>query len=315
MALEVAQKLRLTAAALGCSALKDLAREFRRTNPATAFDVEPAYKWLQGRSTPRSAQVYADWATLLDLGQSAEWLQSCTVEALADAICARHGLDRGGLLLGAARFGRHPASGTDTGDGYLVGVYACYSMAWSPYYAGQLVRGGLVLAMLPAGRRLVAEYTENLPTGPLRARGPVGLGRRSMHLTLVEQGDSEPLHFSLMRPARPASIILGLMSGITVLAPEPLPSVSRIALVRVPAAAEALERSNRYLEPEGTLAADLAALGLCVPNHAIDAALRSFLTATGQGGWDQMPSTVAAELIAHFDRLWFGQAADATAPA
>ena len=36
MSLELAQKLRLTAAALGCVALKELAREFRRVNPTAS---------------------------------------------------------------------------------------------------------------------------------------------------------------------------------------------------------------------------------------------------------------------------------------
>src|SRR5690349_2437186 len=124
MTVELAQKLRLTAAVLGCGALKDLAREFRRVNAATAFDIEPAYKWLQGRSAPRSPQVYADWAALLDLGHPADWLRRCTVEMLAEAICARHSIDRASLSLAASRFGRG-SIGNDGTESYLCGTYAC----------------------------------------------------------------------------------------------------------------------------------------------------------------------------------------------
>jgi hypothetical protein len=313
MALDLAQKLRLTAAALGCSALKDLAREFRRANPATSFDVEPAYKWLQGRSSPRSAQIYTDWVGLLDIAHPAEWLQRCSVEALAEAICDRHGLDRESLMLSAARFGRTPSpGGQEAADTYLTGVYACYSMAWSPYYAGRLIRGTLVVSTIPPGRRIVADYSENLPTGPYRARGSVVLGRRSLHLSLAEHNGGEPLHFSLMRPARPASLLLGILSGVTLLAPEPLPSVSRVAMVRVTEPVEVVERSNRYLEPTTTLTDDLRPLGLRPGDPAaMDGLLGGFLTMPGKGGWDQVPGNVAAELIAMFDQLWFEQRADA----
>jgi hypothetical protein len=309
LAVDLAQKLRLTAAALGCNALKDLAREFRRTNPSTPFDVEPAYKWLQGRSAPRSAQVYADWSALLDLGQTPEWVQRCTVDAFADAVCRRHGLERQSLLLRAARFGRAAAGGTENGDSYLAGVYACYSMAWSPYYAGRLIRGCMSLA--PGSRRLVAEYSENLPTGPFRAHGNVVVGRRSIHMAISQQAGEEPLQFSLMLPGRPASLILGILSGITLLAPEPLPSTSRIALVRVPAGNDEVNTSNRYLEADCSLARDLAALGLGLPDPAtVDRLLGAFLSGGGQGGWDQVPSALASELMTTFDRYWFERTAE-----
>ena len=90
-------------------------------------------------------------------------------------------------------------------------------MAWSPYYVGRLIRGTLAVTTLPGGRRLVADYSENLPTGPYRARGAVLLGRRSLHLSLAEHNGGEPLHFSLMRPARPASVLLAFLSGMAIL--------------------------------------------------------------------------------------------------
>ena len=51
----LAAKLRITAALLGCATRKELCARFRSVNPATEFDLERSYKWLQGRALPRSA--------------------------------------------------------------------------------------------------------------------------------------------------------------------------------------------------------------------------------------------------------------------
>ncbi len=49
---ELALKLRLTSAALGCHGRKELCARFRAANPHTHFDLERSHKWMQGRATP-----------------------------------------------------------------------------------------------------------------------------------------------------------------------------------------------------------------------------------------------------------------------
>ena len=95
-------KLRITAAVLGCASQKDLCARFREANPGTIFELDRSYKWMQGRSLPRSAQVYEDWAKLLGTGASAAHLQSCTVDEFLDLVCARRDVSRE-VLLGRRR--------------------------------------------------------------------------------------------------------------------------------------------------------------------------------------------------------------------
>jgi len=77
---------------------KDLAAAFRRVNPATPFDVDRAYKWLQGRAQPREQQIYEDWSKVLGLDRPGQWIADCDAEAFLDEICVRHGRDREDLL-------------------------------------------------------------------------------------------------------------------------------------------------------------------------------------------------------------------------
>ena len=98
---DLAAKLRITAALLGCASQKDLCARFRRLNPAT-FDLDRSYKWMQGRAQPRSARVYEDWATLLGTASPIAHLQSCTIDEFLDLVCDHHQVSRDAL---AARAG------------------------------------------------------------------------------------------------------------------------------------------------------------------------------------------------------------------
>ena len=96
----VAAKLRLTAALLGCASQKELCAVFRQANPTTEFDLGRSYKWIQGRSLPRSPRVYKDWAGVLGMDRSADWIATCTLDAFVEALCTRHAVDRRTLLAG-----------------------------------------------------------------------------------------------------------------------------------------------------------------------------------------------------------------------
>ena len=174
---DLPEKLRVTAAFLGCANQKDLCAAFRRMNPKSDFDLERSYKWMQGRAAPRSARVYQDWAALVGTqDRPPSWLASCALGEFVDALCAGRAAERDALLRRAGLNGAGTGVGAAAGgaaagpDGYLCGAYACYSHAQSPYYRGRIIRGTLVIQ--PAARRadgLVATYSQALATGRHRA--------------------------------------------------------------------------------------------------------------------------------------------------
>jgi len=306
MTQEFAIKLRLTAAVLGCGSHKALCARFRAVNPATGFDLARSEKWLQGRAMPRSAQVYEDWAKLLRTDRPADWLVACAVDAFLAEICARFDSEPQDLWHRAGLPGTPAGAAAAASAGgsrhYLCGAYACYSHAWSPYYRGRLIRGALLIA--PArGGRLTAVYSEAIAGGMARLQGPVLQTGRTLHLDVREEGSGAPLFLSLFLPAPPASVLTGLLSGATIVGPEPEPSVSRFAAIRVAAAAPHLERSNRYMAPTATqIADDLRALGVDPPRlEAAVGVLRRFLGSSRFAGFDQTPAAAQARLVAFFD--------------
>lgn len=317
MAREFDRKLRLTAAALGCGTCKELVAAFRRVNPITPFDTARTYKWLQGRALPRQQQVYADWAQLLDLDRSPASLLSIDIDAFLVLVSARYALDRDTLLRRAGLFGG-PASGAAApsvgGDRYLCGTYLAYSHAWSPYYSGRLIRGTLSVTAPLARGRLVATYSEALPTGPFSVQGPVVALGRSLYLHLREPGSEVPLFMTLFQPTPPASVLAGFLCGATFVGHDQRPSATRVLAARLPETAERPQGSDRYLEPGGSVAADLEAAGLALGAPAeIDARIASFLDGSPAGGLDQIDATTYGGLVDVFDRLLIGRGEAAVA--
>ena len=191
MVRDFSAKLRLTAAALGCGTRKELAAAFRGVNAATAFEVERADKWLQGKASPRAAQVYRDWAQLLDLDRPLAWLAACSAEELLELLAARSGLRREMLAERAERFARRAPSQPSRPAShplYLDGSYVCYSHAWSPYFAGRRLRGALTIGQVGEDRRAEVVYSESLPTGSLRFEGTISLAGRAMQLDTRQVG-------------------------------------------------------------------------------------------------------------------------------
>ena len=320
VARDIDRKLRLTAALLGAATRKDLAAAFRRINPATPFDVDRAHKWLQGRASPREPQVYEDWATLLNLGRTGAWIADCDSEAFLDAICARHQRDRDALRRQIER-PAPPSSHQPERGPPLAGTYACYSHAWSPYFRGRLIRGELTIAAAPATHRLSATYAEALVTGRLEVEGTVTLNKRALHIDVREASGDVQLAFCLFRPAPPVSVLAGFMCGAPVIGPEVQLSVSRIAMVRLPAASPTLRQADAYLAPQASVAADLAALGLPTAEPAlVDRHIAAFLGGGDGGGLDLIASDAYRALAELLDRSWLapttspGGAADSPAP-
>jgi hypothetical protein len=185
----------------------------------------------------------------------------------------------------------------------LTGTYACYSHAWSPYFRGRVIRGELSIGPGSGPNRSRASYAEILPTGRLRLEGPVSVEKRAVHLDLREPGGDAHMVYFLVPPTPPVSVLAGLMCGATVIGHAAQPSVTRIAMVRLPAANARLSTAEAYLPTQGSIAEDLVALGLVVVDPvAVDRHLAAFLAAGS--GLDQIPVSDYQPLVESLDRAW-----------
>ncbi|TIQ27199.1 MAG: hypothetical protein E5X48_33190 [Mesorhizobium sp.] len=309
MAQHIAQKLRLTSALLGTVTRKDLAAAFRAVNPKTAFDLGRADKWLQGRARPRQMSVYDDWAKLLELEQPGAWIAESELPAFTAAIAARHGIDgaelerRAGMQFEAST---HDERGLGSG---LAGTYACYSRAWSPYYRGQLIKGRLSIEPGPGAHGLTATYREILPTGQLQLGGPVSPAKRGLYLHLKEVGGDTQFFLCLFPHTQPVSVLGGYMCGAAIIGPEAQPSITRIILVRLRDTAPGAETWGGYLPAGGSIAGDLAGIGIAVEHpETVDRQLEQFLGADAGGGANQIPPADFRAIVDVFDRHWLQHA-------
>ncbi len=302
MARDIDRKLRATAAFLGTITRKDLAGAFRKVNPATPFDIGRADKWLQGRAQPRELRVYADWAKVLDLDRTAQWMADSSLDELLDAISERHGRERRALqdLVDAGRSRARLGPGFD-----LTGTFVCYSHAWSPYFRGRLLRGELSVGAPSAAMRVPATYAEVLPTGRMELDGTLAIDKRGLRLEVSDKtGGEQIVNFCLFPPSPPASVLGGLMMGTALIGPDAQPSVSRVVMIRLPASTETLRSADAYLPLQGSIAEDLGTLGLSVKQPAVvDERLTAFLKAS-DGGFDQVPMAAYRGLVDVFDRSW-----------
>jgi hypothetical protein len=282
VAVALAAKLRMAAAALGCASRKEFCARFRVVNPATQCDIDRLNKWVQGRSQPRSSSVYADLAGVIGTTRPGRWIAECDIEEFAAELSARTGADAAALASsdGLTPRGTPRSPGLFGGVRTLTGAFAAYSPCWSPHFRGQLLRGSMRLAPGPGGG-LIATYAESLIGRDVRLTGPVQLGGGSMHAVVREPDGDIPLFISVTVPGPPASVMCGVMSGVAFLAHGSLPSACRIVFVRVPDSPR-LDATNRYFAPDqGAVANDVAELGLTVPEAArFDEFTRAFLGVT-----------------------------------
>lgn len=289
----LAVKLRMVAAALGCASRKEFCARFRAVNAATQCDLERLNKWMQGRSLPRAASVYADLAAVIGSTKPGSWIAGCSVEEFAAEIAACTGAEALAVPDMPARRAEPALTGLFGGTASLAGAFAAYSLAWSPHYRGTLIRGALRLQSDARGK-LMATYAESLLGRQLQLGGEVQIGRRAMDFTLREPESGAPLFVALHVPGPPASVLAGVMCGTAFLSHEALPSATRIIFVRVPDTA-ALNASNRYLAAEeGAVAADLATLGLVLREAGrVDASVRAILGAVPAQVSTQEQATLA----------------------
>lgn len=305
MAHELPAKLLVTQELLGCNSRKELCARFREINPRTEFDLERSHKWMQGRAKPRSARVYDDWARLLGTVRTPSWLVACTLEAFVDEVCQIFAADPEHLKRRAGIVDQRGTTARRAGAAihYVCGDYAAYSQAWSPYFQGQLIRGSLLIEP-GKGSRFAARYRESLPSGQVELTGAANLVGRVLHIELHEAGSGAPFYISVLLSGRPASVLSGVASGATLAGPDPLPSATRIVLIRVSdSRSREIDRSNEYLALEpAALEANFAAAGIqpAEPGAAV-AEFRSFLAGGDRPGFHQVTQTEHARLAGFFD--------------
>lgn len=314
---QIDRKLRLTAAVLGTVTRKDLAAAFRRINPKTPFDVERANKWLQGRARPRERQVYDDWAKLLDLGRSGQWIAECDVDAFLDAICTRHVCDRDALEReghGATRDRQVRENGVQPNPvAHLAGTFLTYSDAWSRYFPGRLICGELSVKTEAKSPQLAASYIQNLPSGSVHLRGSLAANGRTLAVELHDPDTDEHYTMRLFRPAPPASVLAGFFSGPTYLSPETELTTARIVLVRLPSTC-GRRSTAAYLPAGASVAADLASVGLPMRNPAeVDRRLSAFLGVDHDRSIDRIDGEQYGALTELFDSNWLNEVASAKA--
>lgn len=254
MTLSFAQKLGVTAALLGCATRKELCARFRAANPATEFDLERSFKWLQGKSLPRSITVYDDWARLLGVTRGGAWLAACSTDAFVQEVCALFQADPADVQAQAAVFlGARAVAATDG----LGGDFVTYSWAWSPFRQGRLIRGTLELRTAPAGR-VAAVYSERMESHTGVFRGGGTRNGRTLQLALAGQ-DADFMAQSLLVSGRPSDCFCGMVQGFTTAGTTAEVSACRIVGMRLPEGRAAEGPCYISADP-ATIARDL---GLC----------------------------------------------------
>jgi len=110
----------------------------------------------------------------------------------------------------------------------------------------------------------------------------------------------------LFMPGKLASVLTGVMVGMTIVDADPQPCATRIAMIRMPGVdVPRLKSSNRYVDlANESLSSDLAALGLRAAElSALDALLAEFLEGDRARAHLHVGSHEHAKLTHALDRL------------
>ncbi|WP_340110132.1 hypothetical protein [Pikeienuella sp. HZG-20] len=299
-------KLKVTILALGFATKKELHRHFLTVAPTLGLEQDSLYKWIQGRSTPRSSKVYEHWAGMLRLDRSLAHLKSCSIEEFADDVIKAYGLDPAMVTTVAPLGARPGAADPDPADApraarddHLCGTFACYSRAFSPIFAGKIVRGILIIGPSSGASRIKARYTETTPFTELIHRGRVSPMNGLITLDLHDDRHDSHVHLILHAPRTPASVLAGLMAGLSFHDASPRPSVTRFLAIRAPGIdLSALGgRECVFDEADHSIAEELIRSGLPIVDAVkFDRIVFDFLAGEGQGGFDHIPVDASARL-------------------
>ncbi|MEM6890147.1 MAG: hypothetical protein AAF636_18730 [Pseudomonadota bacterium] len=89
---DFAAKIRMASDALGCKSHKDLFARLSKACPEIDLTMDRAYKWAQGRATPRDMRVFDGIAELLQLDVDGYTVRHCTQSEFRTYL-ARRGAD------------------------------------------------------------------------------------------------------------------------------------------------------------------------------------------------------------------------------
>lgn len=286
---QLACKLQLTAAALGCATGKELCVRFAAVNPSTAFTIENAYKWMRGKAQPRLSSVYDDWAAVLGVGLTPQFVAAASFEVFAEALAPHFFLAEETVATLAAAAAAEdevartaPAEAAWRAGHILVGRYLAISPAWASTRQGSLIAGPVDIALRPDGR-LATRYREHLFGQTVEMSGDLAVDGRTAQGTITCSSTGRLFFFSLTVPPPPGSLVGGLFCGNALHDPEARPTASRIAFVRDRALGpDELETRARYIDAApSAVAAELALLGYAAAGGAADALLAFLVTVRG----------------------------------
>jgi hypothetical protein len=319
MALDFDLKLKVTLLALGFTTQKELHRHFLEIAPTSGLEQDNLYKWMQGRSTPRSSRVYEHWAAMLRLDVPLSHLVNCSIDEFVEALSGPYGLDPAVVATVIGRPVRpSAASQSATSDpaeawrSHLPGTFACYSHAFSPIFRGKIMRGALTIAALDPAAPLGVSYIETTPFTELTHRGALSWNNRLIGLELRDQQKGSHVHMTLHCPSAPASTLTGLMVGPSFHDATPQPTVTRVLAIRVPTFdLAALGGPDCVFDPrDHSIAAELVLMGLAIVDpKALNRLFADFFAGGERGGFDQISVDESGRLNFALDRQLAGAAA------
>jgi len=306
MSKSFAHKLRLIMRATGCETQKALYSRLKLLNPETGYDPVRAYKWTQGRSSPRNQGVYEDLARLLELDVTGETLRTCSYEWFYNLLSDRYGehlppleLEVQVPLKPAAQESALPEFGDQLRE-YLSGRYYTLSRAWSPHRPGTLISGFTTLSRASDGQ-VAMEYLEHLSWGDLRLTGTAHRIGRNLNGPLVSSDVELAITFTYAIPPAPGAVLAGVMSGVTMSDAEMRPIATRVLSLRLPEGFEEAEESCYFGSSEKELAERLINCGIS-DGLAADLApdILEFLLDPGDQGVIDAPISTINALIGKF---------------
>lgn len=289
--IDVAEKLNLTAIALGCLTRKELCAAFFQINPNTVLTLQNCYNWLGGRSTPRNFSFYEDWALMLDLDEGPHFIMTCTLAAFTERIAAKMNLpdallaslgDRPHKSNGAAPRQDH-VGGQDPSwlaNALLQGSYLALSLAWAPTARERLLQGTLHLGTRDDGK-LHADYLETILGRKVLFEGHGQEQGHTAQLTLTCQANATTFFMAFHLPILPGNLGAGIFAGNTVYDSASTPAACPILFIRNHALThDEMEAGMNYLDATAeALAGSLEDLGYGRdPTLAAESALLDLLT-------------------------------------
>lgn len=303
----LAEKLRMILRVTGCGSQKELYAKLKNINPRTGYDPERAYKWFQGRATPRNHSVYDDLARLLGLNVGGDVLRTCSYKVFHDLLAERYGAE----LPYFVNVGQTEPKSLESNaravepsvPDYLVGRYLSMSRAWSPHRPGCLIWGITNLLRL-SGSGLGIEYVECLPRGDLTVAGPMRRVGRNLITTLVGLQEEVVIQLSYAMPPPPGIVLVGTMSGSALHDAEMRLIACRVLSLRLPGDADVIASGpDCYLDMSAEDVARQLVFSGFTATEASDLApdILDFVLADGGNGLIDVPisvtNTIAGKIL------------------